>query len=159
MHKLWSIALWCWDNRSRVVWMPRNGLDITKLAKDHLRKVPDLDRSTSHPTRVQADRLKRRNMPVLFITCPIHIVGSIWFNAFQTALALDYSLVDINFRSRGKISSSKSKSVCSFTNLRNRFDKYLVTKQWERKSHNTMIKSLCSSKNYVTILYICSRIM
>ncbi|MCI56643.1 hypothetical protein A2U01_0077894, partial [Trifolium medium] len=48
--------------------------DITKLPQDPLWEVPDLHRSTSDPTGVQADQLKRANISVLLITLPVNIV-------------------------------------------------------------------------------------
>ncbi|MCI92904.1 hypothetical protein A2U01_0114201, partial [Trifolium medium] len=41
---------------SRTMWMPWNGLDITKLPQDPLWEVPDHEWSTSDPVGVQADR-------------------------------------------------------------------------------------------------------
>ncbi|MCI34488.1 hypothetical protein A2U01_0055708, partial [Trifolium medium] len=70
--KLVVYLLWTCTKRSKPMWMPWNGLNITKLPHDPLWEVPDPDRSTSDPAGVQAGRLKRTYMSVVFITRSVH---------------------------------------------------------------------------------------
>jgi hypothetical protein len=62
----------CQHERSDVE--ARNGLHITKLAKDPLREVSYIYWSTSDLAEVQTDWLKRANLSAILITRPVHIV-------------------------------------------------------------------------------------